>query len=128
MKNGQNSRQIGDRGEDAVCEFLSRHGYDVVTRNFTIRGGEIDVIARKAGILAFVEVKTRKYGALSDGESAVTEGKRRRLAAAAEYFLNKYYPGGDYPQCRFDVAAVTLDNGRVTGLKYYVAAFDGSRR
>ncbi|MFR9035090.1 MAG: YraN family protein [Ruminococcus sp.] len=52
-------RKTGNIGEDAVCGFLVRHGYEIIKRNFTVRGGEIDIIAEKADIIAFVEVKTR---------------------------------------------------------------------
>ena len=51
-------RKAGNIGEDAVCGFLVRHGYEIIKRNFTVRGGEIDIIAKKADIIAFVEVKT----------------------------------------------------------------------
>lgn len=50
-------RKAGNIGEDAVCGFLVRHGYEIIKRNFTVRGGEIDIIAEKADIIAFVEVK-----------------------------------------------------------------------
>ncbi len=125
MQKDQSSRSIGNIGEDAVCEFLKRHGYEVVSRNFTIRGGEIDIIAEKNDILAFVEVKSRKSDGLTQGEEAVTEGKRRRIIKTAEAYLNKLE---ELPRCRFDVAVVTLDNNKVRHLKYYVAAFDASKK
>ena len=40
-------RKAGNIGEDAVCGFLVRHGYKIIKRNFTVRGGEIDIIAEK---------------------------------------------------------------------------------
>ena len=58
-------RKAGNIGEDAVCGFLVRHGYEIIKRNFTVRGGEIDIIAEKADIIAFVEVKTREHGSLT---------------------------------------------------------------
>ena len=52
MQNYQkNSRKIGDIGEQATADFLLRHGYEILRRNYTVRGGEIDIIARK-GIVA----------------------------------------------------------------------------
>lgn len=123
MQEKLTSREIGDIGEEAACQFLQRHGYEIVCRNFTIRGGEIDIIALKDDVLAFVEVKSRKSGALTDGESAVTETKRRRLIKAAEAYLNKT---GSEHQCRFDVAVVELQNNIPKHIKYYVAAFDAS--
>lgn len=61
-------RKAGNIGEDAVCGFLVRHGYEIIKRNFTVRGGEIDIIAEKADIIAFVEVKTREHGSLISAE------------------------------------------------------------
>lgn len=112
-------------GESAVCDFLVRNGYEIVKRNFTVRGGEIDIIARKNGVTAFVEVKTRKVGALEECEQAVTEYKRRHIVKTAEIYISKL----DEPcQCRFDVAAVQVRNNKIVRLRYYVAAFDASIR
>jgi putative endonuclease len=118
------TRDIGNIGEQAVCDFLIRHGYEIVKRNYTVRGGEIDIIARKGDTYALVEVKTRKQGALSSGEEAVTASKKKHLIYAAERFYSTLESDA---VCRFDVAAVTVDGGRVVSLKYYVSAFDASK-
>lgn len=120
------SREIGDIGENAVADFLAHNGYEILERNFTVRGGEIDIIARKGERLAFVEVKTRKSGSLTSGESAVTASKRRFLLRAAEIYYRGYKAKFGSALCRFDVAAVELDGGKVKHVKYYVAAFDAS--
>ena len=52
--------EAGRRGETAVCQYLLQHGYTIRKRNYRIRGGEIDIIAQKDEILAFVEVKSRR--------------------------------------------------------------------
>lgn len=118
-------RKTGNIGEDAVCAFLLRHGYDILNRNFTVRGGEIDIIAKKADMIAFVEVKSRKKGSLTTGEEAMTEGKRRHIITAAERYFQKLREPCD---CRFDVAVVELEGAKVTHLKYYVNAFDASHK
>ncbi len=118
------SRSIGNVGEDAVCEMLTRHGYEILDRNFTVKGGEIDIIAKKNGAVAFVEVKTRKPSPLSSGEEAVNDNKKRHLIYAAERYLQRL----DEPvNARFDVAAVELDGSKVTKIRYYVSAFDASK-
>lgn len=119
-----NKREIGNVGEDAVCAFLQSNGYFVLERNYTVRGGEIDIIAEKNGIIAFVEVKLRKQGAAVSGEEAVTPAKRRHIIQAAERYLQSL---GEEKSARFDVAAVEqLNNGKLK-MKYYVAAFDASK-
>ena len=119
-----NKREIGSAGEDAVCDFLIKNGYAIRDRNFTGRGGEIDIVAEKNGVIAFVEVKLRREGALVSGEEAVTSAKKRHLIYAAERYLMQL---GEDKCSRFDVAAVEVKrNGRLS-LKYYVSAFDASK-
>lgn len=55
----------GKRGEDQAADYLTQHGYTILERNWFKRIGEIDIIARKADVIYFFEVKTRsglKYG------------------------------------------------------------------
>lgn len=53
-------RVAGNLGEDEACRFLKKNGYRILERNFTIRGGEIDIICEKGEYVVFVEVKLRK--------------------------------------------------------------------
>ena len=122
MKNEVSSRSIGDIGEDYVCEYLKDLGYDILHRNFTIRGGEIDIVAIRGKELACVEVKTRKVGAKFDGEAAITYTKKQRLIKTARAYLHKYQLKAF---CRFDVHH---DNGRVVYFKYYRSAFNASSK
>ena len=119
------SKEIGNFGEGAVCRFLESKGYEIVKRNFTVRGGEIDIIARKSGVLAFVEVKTRKAESLTSGESAVTRAKMSHIIKAAGEFIKSL---DSVPECRFDVAVVTAGGNDISNIKYYKGAFDASRQ
>ena len=56
----QNNRQIGDKKEEFVCEWLGTQGYRIVERNFRCRSGEIDIVAREGAYLVFIEVKYRR--------------------------------------------------------------------
>ena len=123
-QNNLSHRAIGDVGENAVCRFLERNGYRILDRNFTVRGGEIDIIAEKNGIIAFVEVKSRKENSLTSGEQAVTKSKRAHIIKTAEVYMSRL----DNPlPARFDVAVVELDGQKAVKLKYYVSAFDASK-
>ena len=86
-------------------------------------GIKIDIIAEKADIIAFVEVKTREHGSLTSAEEAVDPVKQRRIVQTAQAFCKGIL---EPVCCRFDVAAVELENGRVKKLRYYVNAFDAS--
>lgn len=118
------SREIGDIGEQTVCDYIKKNGYEVLKRNFTVKGGEIDIIAQKNDTVCFIEVKTRKFDSLSSGEEALTSAKRKHIIYAAQRFLTGF---GTMPKCRFDVAVVEMKNEKVIKLKYYVNAFDTSR-
>jgi putative endonuclease len=127
MQNYQkNSRKTGDIGEQATAEFLQRHGYEILDRNYTVRGGEIDIIAAKNGTTVFVEVKTRKEDPLEEGEQAITPLKKKRIVAAAQRYIDEVMKNCE--TCRFDVAVVTVSDKAVKHLKYYVNAFDGSNQ
>lgn len=115
------NKEKGYMGEDAVCEYLKAHGYEIVERNFCIKGGEIDIIARNDEFIAFVEVKTRRSNSLVSAFDAVTNSKKKCIIkTAAEYsfrFPLKYQP-------RFDIAEVIADNGSVSAVNYIENAFD----
>lgn len=113
--------ETGKLGEERVCEYLAGKGYRIVTRNFRIKGGEIDIIAENGFYIVFVEVKTRKPDSAVTGFEAVTKRKKGLIIrAAAEYCIrnpNEFQP-------RFDMAQVTADKGKVLRLDYIENAFD----
>ncbi|MGI9538570.1 MAG: YraN family protein [Miltoncostaeaceae bacterium] len=75
----------GRRGEDAAARHLARRGWRVLARNWRGGGGEIDLVARRAAVLAMCEVKTRS-GAGRIPER-VTARQRERIRRAAECYL-----------------------------------------
>ena len=54
------SKNIGDAGEDIAARFLESKWYEILEKNFRVRGGEVDLIAKKEEKYFFVEVKFRK--------------------------------------------------------------------
>ena len=115
----------GKVGEDYVCDYLEKRGWKLLERNYRVKGGEIDIIAEKSDIIAFVEVKTRKFGSLSEGIEAVDAKKRRCVIKAADRYLEDFPVSGK--EVRFDAAAVTItteEYPRVLEMKYYENAFD----
>lgn len=98
---GQNSsRKRGAAAEAEARQYLEGQGYTVVTSNYTVRGGEVDVVAQEGDVLAFVEVKTRTSTRFGSGLHAVTGVKRARVAHAANRYLQAH-PGEHL--VRFDV-------------------------
>lgn len=108
MSGGGEARTLGQWGEDLVAEDLRRKGWIIAARNFRCRMGEIDIVAKNARYLAFVEVKLRKNDRFGAACEAVTPSKQRKLYAAAQYYLMKR-PTRLQP--RFDVAEVYAPRG-----------------
>ena len=104
-------KERGNWGEDRAARYLRLHGYRIVERNFRCRQGEIDIIARKGEIIAFVEVKQRKNADFGEAREFVTYAKQRRIIAAAELWLLKT---GSELQPRFDVIEVYAPEGTRT--------------
>ena len=119
------AHERGRAGEDHVCEYLINNGWTVLARNYRVKGGEIDIIAVKNDTVAFVEVKTRKFGSLTEGIEAVDAKKRGHIIRAADRWAEENLTVGQ--NIRFDVAQVvvtTEDFPRVIEMKYYEDAFD----
>lgn len=51
-------RKLGDIGEKVACEYLRRRGFEILETNYLRKWGEIDIVAKKSGVLRFVEVKS----------------------------------------------------------------------
>jgi putative endonuclease len=83
----------GRRGERLAAWWLRLKGWRILDRRVRTPAGEIDLIARKGNLVAFVEVKTRATAAELD--FAIDERRLSRVAAAAEYLMPKYAQPGD---------------------------------
>ncbi len=120
-----NTTLVGKWGEMQVGKWLTKHGYQLVATGFRCRMGEIDLIAQKGHVLAFVEVKLRKNARFAAAREQVTLQKQSRIRITAEYFLSQH-PEYASAQCRFDVAEVYAPDGTETKhptLNYIEQAF-----
>ncbi len=98
------STAAGQRGEQAACSYLQRHGYNILARNVRLARGELDIIARKQQLLIFIEVKTHRNR--ESALLAVTTDKCRRLQSAANAWLGQHAQYATL-QCRFDLIMLT---------------------
>jgi putative endonuclease len=94
---------LGEESENRACRYLKQEGYLILARNWRTRAGEVDIIARDGGVLAFVEVKFRAGDGFGGPEAAVDRAKQRRLVSAARSFIGA--TKCELPM-RFDVVAV----------------------
>lgn len=102
--------RLGRRGEDAAATYLEAHGWVVVARNYRFGRREVDLVIRRDGILAFVEVKTRSGDGFGSPQDAITRLKRREIEAVAAQYLVRFPPGD--VDIRFDAVSVRRWRGR----------------
>lgn len=100
------AHSLGRWGEHHAARFLERRGWSVVARNYRFGRREVDLVVRRRGVMAFVEVKTRAGEGFGGAAGAITWRKRREIEAVAAHFLATRDPGD--VQLRFDAVAVTV--------------------
>ncbi len=100
-----NHVRFGSWAERLAARHLSRHGYEIIARNYKVAGAEIDLIALHGQTLVFVEVKARATGRFGSGEEAVDKRKRKQIRRAALAFLRHH--NLEDKQTRFDVVTLT---------------------
>ena len=114
MKKRTEKRIRGDRGESRAAFYLMLRGYRILERNYTFGHKEIDIIASRRDVIAFVEVKTRSDVKNVAPHHAVTQQKQYNLAAAAKGYCMTHSVKGK--QLRFDIAEVPV-RGRINYIK-----------
>ncbi len=117
---------LGVDGESYVARYLEGRGYEILSRNFFGRFGEIDIIAKQSPYLCFVEVKTRRHDSLVTGFEAVTVSKQKKIRKTAECYIaeNEKVMTDAALQPRFDCAEVSVSgDGVPCGVKYIENAF-----
>lgn len=97
------NKDLGDFGEDSAANYLVHKGYRIISRNYNVRGGEIDIIAEKNSVISFVEVKTRSSSVYGMPAEAVDKKKMQHMRKAAERYLSEHPFDGDIS---FDVIEV----------------------
>ena len=102
--------EIGAWGEDYCAKQLEKEGYRIWCRNFRCRFGEIDLIAEKENILAFVEVKLRKSSSHGQAREFVTASKQQKLRTTASFYLAGH-ARAQARQPRFDVFEIDAPQG-----------------
>lgn len=75
-------KEIGNIGESIAIEFLKKKGFRLIKRNYTIKGGEIDLIMEKDDIILFVEVKTRRTESFGYPENGLSKAQIKRIIRA----------------------------------------------
>jgi putative endonuclease len=117
-------RSLAAEGERLAAEHLARAGYRIAARNVRADGVEIDLVATRGALVAFVEVKTRSRRDHGAPEEAVDPRKCARLVRGARAWLAAHAPRG--ARARFDVIAVEPGaDGRLV-VRHLPDAFDAT--
>ena len=116
------TKTIGDIGEEYADNYLKKHRYKILSRNYRKRFGEIDIIAEKKGTVAFVEVKTRHENPLTRPFEAVDTKKQEKIYRTSLAYI---YENDLDCQYRFDVCEVYVnrDTLKLIQINYFDNAF-----
>ena len=109
MENRINQRRTGSAYERRAAEYLKSNGVSILEMNYSLKGGEIDIIGKDGESYIFVEVKYRKNTSHGHPESAVTYKKQKTICRIATLYkqIKKLPENGSF---RFDVIAILDDN------------------
>jgi putative endonuclease len=114
-------KHIGKFGEEAAAEYLIDKGYLVLEKNFSVRYGEIDLVALDGDSLVFVEVKTRTSDRFGLPEDSITAEKMARMQNAALLWLEAHTEAPD--DYRMDVISILLNRQNdVLDLQHFINA------
>ena len=103
-------KPLGDRGEAIAARHLERAGWTILARNFRMGHKEIDLVAQRGEVVAFVEVKTRAGAGYGHPLEAITARKRREIQQVALAWIDRH--GHPHLTYRFDAVAVLVLPGR----------------
>ncbi len=93
----------GAWGEEVAVRWLHDEGFEILDTNWRAGRYEIDIVARRSGVVHFVEVKTRLRNGLTAPEDAITDTKFRSLQHAANAYITMHSIDDEV---QFDLVAV----------------------
>ena len=119
FENGD-KKSLGKAGEDFACAFLESKGHEILCRNYTRKGGEIDIISAIGKYIVFTEVKIRS-GNYSPMKS-VTPKKIATVMRCAKAFLEEksIVPSRDGLSMRIDIVALKLEKDGTIALHSHI--------
>ncbi len=114
--------KLGRWGEKRCEKFLKRKGLKTLTKNYSCKTGELDlVMVDTDGTIVFVEVRTKADSDFAAPEDSITTPKKTKLLRTARYFLTTNNIE-DRPY-RFDIVAIVLDKSARPEINHYKNAF-----
>ena len=109
-------QHLGDFGERTAAAHLQAKGYTIIDRKFRVREVEIDLVARDAESVVFVEVRTRRGAYPGMAALSITRAKARKLLVGVQWYIERHPDIEDLP-LRIDIVAIELDaDGRLSNV------------
>lgn len=105
------TKNKGFEYEKLAEKYLLNNDFTILEENYICKFGEIDIIAKKDGILHFIEVKGRKNTRYGYPREAVTIKKQKKIISTAKYYFMQ--KGKDDYLCQFDIIEIILDNKEI---------------
>jgi len=119
-----NKYKSGMQGQQDAEAFLLARGYRILERNYRVRDGEIDLIARHGSYIVFIEVKFRSGAGYGYPRESVGAVKQRRIIKTAMHYIA--VRGLDNQDFRFDVVEVLARDKQRVEINHIENAFDTS--
>lgn len=113
--------ELGKVGEAKALEFLVAENFEILETNWLFGHKELDIVARKGGLIHVVEVKTRASAYFEEPKEAVNRRKQKNMVEAADAFMIKHKL---FEEVQFDIISIIIE--RSTGkveLEYIPQAF-----
>ncbi|MFA6255368.1 MAG: YraN family protein [Patescibacteria group bacterium] len=108
--------QLGQLGERLAAEYLTKKGYQIIAKNYSTRGGEIDLICQKDKVIHFIEVKTRTNQKFGWPEEAVTDEKLEKIIMASEKYCQEYDLNSEW---QIDIISILINQAtRIAELRH----------
>lgn len=111
------TREVGSKHEQAALEYLMQQGLTLVSRNYRLRDGEIDLIMHDQEYLVFIEVKFRRNSHFAAILEQIEQQQLTRIRRSARVFMHQHGIVEHLTACRFDVLAITGEPFQVEWLK-----------
>jgi putative endonuclease len=100
------AQALGEEGERIAALWLAQRGWRILDRRFRNGHRDLDLVAEREGLVAFVEVKTRRGRDFGHPVEAVNWRKQRELARSAAVWMARH--GSEEQTFRFDVVGVLM--------------------
>lgn len=117
------TRQAGQQAEQQALDYLQGQGLSCITRNWSCKGGELDLVMLDSDTVVFAEVRYRMHAGWGGALASVDERKRAKLVIAAQSFLQAHERWAAHP-CRFDIIALEGSASPSARINWLKNAFD----